>query len=486
MPIELRDYQNRILDDLRAAFKGRRSVCLQLETGGGKTAIAGKIAANLAKNTHERRTVALMLVHRRELVHQAWKTLDDFGLGKMTGIIAAGNPESPWAELQIASIPTLVNRLGKLPWCDPRLIIVDEAHHARDTTWERILMNWPNARVLGLTATPMRLDGKGLGNLFDYLVCGPSMGELTAAGYLAKCDVYSLPVGTDLQSVKKVAGEYSRKEQSAASGKVVAKTLDSWERIASDTRTIVYSATTADSEDFASRMRSRGYRAEHMDANTKPTMRTAIVNRFKTGATQILCNVEIVTEGFDVPECDCVLVRRKTASYGLWRQMIGRCLRPKKDGRKALVIDGAGNYDEHGGPGEDVEWTLDYGAGDGKSIKKKKPKPRVCSKCRFVYKRTINACPACGHVPENAVLDEVDVKLVRRDGRKPRQKAPRKRKAAAPAKVVNSRVFLTYGNRQQMEEIAAEYGYNPYVVRHWEKLFASAWERALARQDRIG
>ena len=93
MPIQLRDYQNSIIDELRAAFKGRRSVCLQLETGGGKTAIAGQIAANLSKNTHERRTVALMLVHRKELVHQAWKTLNDFGLGKITGIIAAGHPD---------------------------------------------------------------------------------------------------------------------------------------------------------------------------------------------------------------------------------------------------------------------------------------------------------------------------------------------------------------------------------------------------------
>ena len=480
MPIQLRDYQNSIIDELRAAFKGRRSVCLQLETGGGKTAIAGQIAANLSKNTHERRTVALMLVHRKELVHQAWKTLDDFGLGKITGIIAAGHPESPWASLQIASIPTLVRRLDKVVWCDPRLIIVDEAHHARASTWEKVIVNWPKARVLGLTATPVRLDGKGMGKIFDHMVCGPSMSNLTSEGYLAECDIYSLPIGKDLQSVKKVAGEYSRKEQSAASGKVVAKTLEAWERIARDTRTIVYSATTADSEDFAARMRSLGYRAEHMDANTDPLQRSAIVNRFKTGATQILCNVELVTEGFDVPECDCVLVRRKTASFGLWRQMVGRCLRPKKDGRKAIVIDGAGNYDEHGGPGEDVEWTLEHGAGDSKDASKRKIKPRKCANCSYVYSRSMNACPLCGHAPKAAVAEEVDVELVKRDGK--RRKA--RRKPAAPAKIINAKVFNTYGDRNAMEKIAAEYGYNPYVIKHWEKLYESTWQRIMARRNR--
>ena len=478
--MQLRDYQERIIEDLRAAFKGRRSVCLQLETGGGKTAIAGQIAANLSKNTRERRTVALMLVHRKELIHQAWKTLDEFGLGKNTGVIAAGHPESPWASLQIASIPTLVRRLGKVEWCDPRLIIVDEAHHARASTWERVIVNWPKARVLGLTATPVRLDGKGLGSIFDKLVCGPSMSELTAEGYLAQCDVYSLPIGAALESVKKIAGEYSKKEQSAVSGKVVAKTLDAWERIAPDERTIVFSATTADSEDFAARLRARGYTAEHMDANTDPLLRAAIMGRFRTGATQTLCNVELITEGVDVPECGCVLVRRKTASFGLWRQMIGRALRPKKDGRKAIVIDGAGNYDEHGGPGDDVDWTLTHGAGDPNDKKKAKIKPRACFNCSYVYSRSLKQCPLCGHVPKAAILEEVEVQIVKRDGK--RRKA--RRKTPVPAKVLNAKVFKTYGNVNELEKIAAEYGYNPFVIKHWTKLYETTWERIAARQNR--
>ena len=179
MPLILRDYQSDLAQTLRVNFRRYRSICLQLPTGAGKTPIAGAIALGLSERGHG----LLALEHRDELVDQFCRTLDTVGLSGRYGVIAAGRAPTPWARFQVASIQTLARRAT--PDLKPRYVVVDEAHHARAKTWAAVLDRFPDAKILGLTATPERLDGKPLGMHFEHLVCGPSIAWLVAHGWLA-------------------------------------------------------------------------------------------------------------------------------------------------------------------------------------------------------------------------------------------------------------------------------------------------------------
>ena len=203
----LRDYQITALSEIRAAHQTKKSVCLQLQTGGGKTIIACTYALEQPKDQQ-----AIFLVHREELVEQTVRNLVtcDRKMAGNLGVIRAGRATSIWAKFQIAMAQTLSRRLDKLPWLNPSLIIVDECHHVRASTWENILNKWPDAKLLGLTATPARLDGKGLEKWFEHLVIGPSYQELVQKQALAPIKMFSVPEGIDLRGCKTIAGDYSK------------------------------------------------------------------------------------------------------------------------------------------------------------------------------------------------------------------------------------------------------------------------------------
>lgn len=182
--ITLRPYQERVMDDLRDAFRqGNRAPLLVLPTGGGKTIIFSHIAATAAGRGRQ----VLILVHRRELITQASRKLTAVGVEH--GIIAAGMPGSDHP-VQVASVQTLARRLRCIEW-KPTLIIIDEAHHATAGQWSQVLEHWPEAYRLGVTATPCRLDGRGLRDAFDVMVKGPSMADLIFAGYLTGARIYA-------------------------------------------------------------------------------------------------------------------------------------------------------------------------------------------------------------------------------------------------------------------------------------------------------
>ena len=470
--MDLRDYQAKGIVDIRNAFGRKRRVCYQLPTGGGKTAVAGEIIKRMHDQGNLKGGGALFLVHRKELLHQTLSTLRDLGFAGMAGVVAAGHAASPWQPLQVASIQTMARRLDKLSWLRPKLIIVDEAHHIRAASWEKVLAAFGGAFVLGLTATPARLDGKGLGTFFGELVPGPTTRELMDAKWLAEAECYSIKTGVDLKNVKRRGGDYAAEEQAKRMGSaVVAKTLDAWERIAGGERTIVYSPTVQSSIEFCEQMRARGHAAEHIDGTTEAVARQAAVSRYRNGRTKVLCNVEIVTEGFDVPETACVLVRRKTLSQTLWLQMVGRALRPKEGGKPGIVIDGVGNYYELGAPDDHIEWTLTDGVGgDGK---KKKPTPPKCPECERVYRIGTRVCPHCGHEKPVRLVQEVDVDIVNVQKVKPKGKPKKKPKLSR--RELNGRVFRTMGDDVKLAELASELGYNPYVVRRWHRMFDATW-----------
>ena len=229
-------------------------------------------------------------------------------------------------------------------------------------SWEKVVDHFGDIVKVLLTATPARTDGKGLGKHADTMIMGPSIQELVAMGALAKCQTYTFPADFDRNRFKVIGGDFSKGDLAKVDDtRVIASVVRNFENLIRDRRTIVFNMGVAASVHMAERFRSLGYRAEHVDGETEPGERVKIFKRFHAGQTQILSNVMLATEGIDVPECDAVIVARPTKSMVLWKQMCGRPMRPKADGRDMVVVDVADNVYWLGDPDADVEWSLDDG-----------------------------------------------------------------------------------------------------------------------------
>jgi len=469
----LRQYQADCIKDISAGFRRSKRILLNLPTGAGKTVVAGALTRLLVKQNRERESIALFLVHRKELVDQVVGTLHDFGLGSMVGVIQSGKPMTPWAPLQVASVQTLVRRYKELEWLNPLIIIVDEAHHARAQTWDVILKHYLKAYLLGLTATPARMDGKGLGEHFSEMIFGPTIRELTDMGYLCEVDCYSFPESFDRRSIPKVAGDFNKRVVGERlTNKVMANLVDAWFKICPGARTVHFAVSVKKSKELVQRFKDRGVAAEHVDGEMDSVMRESIMRRFKSGELTLISNVDIVSEGFDCPECECVLDGRPTLSLTRWKQAVGRCMRPKEDGRAGIYIDGVGNLDEHGDPDYEHEWTLDDGV-IRNSQKMPKLTHRNCKKCGFRYEIKKRECPKCGHsVTRQDRWQEVsEIQLEKRKSAKPKPTAKQTRRE------LNIEVRDTLGDEELLREIVRRNGYKPGVINHWRRFWGPIWER---------
>jgi len=475
--LELRPYQQKLMDDVRYTLRTHQSACVQLSTGGGKTAIAGAMTLGMVRKMSTMGDEHILyLVHRRELLDQVCNTLHDLEVGDLVGKIAAGHAMAPWQPLQVASVQTLTRRVGgpETAWLRPKVVFIDEAHHARASTWEKVLHAFPKARRIGLTATPARLDGKGLGTLFDAIVEGPPMRTLIGQGYLADIDIYS-PEGVDLKGVHRRMGEYSKKElDQRMGGAVVAKIAENWYRIAPRARTIHYAVTRRHSQAFVDKVRSWGVDAEHVDGTTPKEERDAVFRRFHNGVTQLVSNVDLVTEGFDCPACDCIIMR-PTASLTHYLQMNGRMMRPKDDGRNGIMIDPGGNLARHGDPRDPYQWTLDGGI-EWEVESSATTRHRICKSCGFYYPISHDACPACGYVNPTKPVHEVDVELKKVDGAH-LDKVKKRRQAAVSRRELTNLILETGGDYQKLKALEKKYGYKNGFARHWAKSFRKVFRR---------
>ena len=470
----LRPYQYDLVSQVRDALQQYRSVLLQLETGAGKTIIGATLAVEFAKNGRQ----SLFLVHREELIDQAVKTLSKLGLGEHVGVIASGHSITPWAPLQIGMIQTVSKRLEKLEWLNPALIVYDEAHHVRASTWERVAKYYHESYALGLTATPARLDGKGLGDCFKHLIEGPPPDALTQMGVLADFDILSVDVGLDLSKVKVTGGDYNRKQaDEQVKGPVIAAGVSSVLKYAKDRRLIHYAHSVRHSKLFAERLTEAGIQCEHVDGSMPAHQRRAILARYRDGITQAISNVELVNEGFDVPECDCVVMGRRTASLVFWRQCAGRQRRPKGDGRKGLFIDLAENLHLHGPPDVQMDWSLQGGVSI-ESVSKAKASYSICANCGFINPSGTHECRLCGHLKDVVLPTEVEVDLVKFD-------STRKGKGRRIRREMNERVMESGGDRKVLEEIQRDYGQPSSIVDRWVKVWGPVWRhnRAMKSYD---
>lgn len=396
----LRDYQSAAIDSLRREFlAGKRNVILHSPTGAGKTITA----ASLIKSAQNKGKKVLFLANRRELIFQARDTLA--GCGVVAGVIMAGEEPTFSSAVQVASMQTYVRRmnleeLGSNPWFHAAaVIVVDECHGAISPSYQKILKKYGGKTItVGLTATPCRGDGRGLGEYFDALVSTAGIGELIDQGYLVQVR-YFVPSTPDLDKIRTVAGDYDRKELGERMDKahLVGDIVENWLKICPERATIVFAVNVRHSIHIVDQFLSVGITAEHVDAKTPAEERADILKRLRNGKTQIVSNVGILCEGFDFPAAGCIILARPTKSLGLYLQMAGRGLRPYPGKRDCILIDHGGTVDEHGLVEWAREWSLDGKEKAWSEPKKKDALEKVvqCRACDLVFSGG-SACPDCG------------------------------------------------------------------------------------------
>lgn len=390
MSLTLRPYQQRAVHDLRLAFRdGARAPLLVLPTGGGKTICMAEILRGIA----DRGRSAIVLVHRRELITQSSQKLALAGVEH--GIIAAGTQPTDHP-IQVASVQTLVRRLEQVN-ATPDLIVIDEAHHATAGSWKRVMDHWPDAHRLGVTATPIRLDGRGLSAVFDRLVLGPSVADLVFLDYLVNSRIYAPPAVADLSALKRRAGDYATDQAADAMDRptVTGDAIAHYKRLAAGQRAIAFCCSVQHAEHVCTSFNAAGIPAATLLGSTDPVRRDATVARFASGDLQVLVTVDVVSEGFDIPAAGCAILLRPTQSLGLYLQQVGRVLRPAPGKSHAVILDHVGNVHRHGWPDDPREWSLDgivrrAGAGGPAA-----PSVRTCPQCFAAFKPA-PACPVCG------------------------------------------------------------------------------------------
>jgi DNA repair protein RadD len=421
--MQLRDYQQQAIDNLRAAYRnGARAPLLVGPTGMGKTVIIAAILQGIAARGRS----AMVLVHRRELIAQ---TADKLRLaGVQHGIIAAGLPTTDHP-IQVASVQTLTRRLGQLATA-PDLIVIDEAHHATAGRWKRVMDHWPGALRLGVTATPMRLDGRGLSAAFDRLVLGPSVANLMNAGFLCPARIYAPPVMADLTGLKRRAGDYATDQAAAAMDRfsVTGDAIAHYQRLAAGQQGIAFCCSIAHAEHVAASFNAANISAGTLLGETRD--RDQLVQRFAAGELQVLVTVDVVSEGFDIPAAGCAILLRPTQSLGLYLQQVGRVLRPAVDKKLAIILDHVGNVHRHGFPDDPRDWSLNdrlrRTAGAGSAA----PSVRTCPACFAAFKPA-PLCPCCGAAcaPTPRKIRQQDGELKELQREAARQRSAERKKA---------------------------------------------------------
>lgn len=351
---ELRDYQEQALDRLRAQYEaGLRRLLLVLPTGAGKTVVAAHVMHQYALRGER----VLFLAHRRELIFQAAAKLEAYGLssdagGELSVALGGDARYAPNRPIQVASIQTALRRLDALRLDEVALVVIDEAHRARAGSYEQILGAVPpSAFVLGLTATPYRADRKRLKGLaFEDRVRGPEVADLIARGALVPPRVFASPRAPRLRDVGLRGGDYDTAKLAGVMNTTMLNgdIVTNWMKHAPERKTVVFAVNIEHSLAIAEEFRRAAVPVAHLDGSTPNGERAQILRELETGKLQVVCNVGVLTEGWDCPPVSCVVLARPTKSRGLWRQMVGRALRPAPGKVDCLVLDHAGSHYEHG------------------------------------------------------------------------------------------------------------------------------------------
>jgi superfamily II DNA or RNA helicase len=399
----LRPYQDKAVEDFNCTVEsGTRRIIVVAPTGSGKTVIASAIIKGVAA----RRRGVLVLAHRREIISQTSAKLHANGIPH--GIIQAGVPGRPLEDVQVASIQTLWTRAmhtGRMELPRAELLVVDECHHAPAKTYRKIIDAYPNAVLLGLTATPCRGDGRGLGGIFESIIECPQVAELIEQGYLVKTRVYA-PVNPDLKGVRVQAGDYveSQLADRMDQPKLIGDIVTHWHRYGERRKTVAFAVNVAHSVHLRDEFIKSGVRAEHIDGSTPKPERDASLARLASGEIELITNCMVLTEGWDLPEVGCCILARPTKKMGLYRQMIGRVLRPAEGKPDAIILDHSGAVYRHGFAEDPVDWALDPDKHAESPTHQRRLETHAsrlleCSQCSAI-RIAGEPCPSCGFLPQ--------------------------------------------------------------------------------------
>lgn len=399
--MRLREDQRRFIDDLRSSLAEHRWIIGRAPTGFGKTVVMGAIAQNVSSNVKKDGSQYRcgIICHRVEILNQTCKTLDQWGLAHDYGVVAAGRVAKPYLPFQVMMITTLARRdLEFIRRFD--LMLIDECHHIRASTWEKVMAECRSTRCVGFTATPRRLDGKGLGRWFKKIVSAPEIKDLTQAGHLAPVKHIAPAAGVFRASdagVRTRFGDYDKKQLAELMADRAAA-IEAIAEHAKGRKFLYFGVNIADSTRVTAGLSKKGFRVAHLDAKTDKRTRENAIQGLRDGKLDGICNVALFEEGVDCPACDCVVLGTPTKSLTRYLQMIGRCMRPQ-EGKEALVVDLCDLWDEgaggHGLVEKVHEWTL-----DDKSEKKRKSAASnpltPCPKCGTIISLRLEKCDACG------------------------------------------------------------------------------------------
>jgi DNA repair protein RadD len=391
--IKLRPYQEQAVAEVRDSMKmGFRRTLLVSPVGSGKTRMFSYIAAGVASKSKR----VLILAHRRELLKQISKALKEQGVRH--AVLDAKYHGIPTANVVVASVFTLANRLKRFP--APDLIIGDEAHHfTPNSTWGKVVAAFPQARVLGVTATPERMDGKGLGLMFDNMVLGPGVRELTDAGFLSPAEVYA-PPAPDLKGLHTRGGDYVKQELETLMGKakVTGDAVKHYLTLTPGKKAVAFCVSVKHAQDVAEAFKQAGISAASIDGSMETEQRDGILEMFERGGIDVLTSCDLISEGFDLPAVEVAIMLRPTKSLGLYIQQVGRALRIAPGKTHCTVLDHANVTRMHGFIDDEREWVLSAETARKKKSQSESAEPvRTCPEC-FAAHRPAPVCPKCGHV----------------------------------------------------------------------------------------
>ncbi len=448
---QLFDYQQKLVDRARSALaQGNKGILIVSPPGSGKSVVI----AEIARLTTEKGGQVLFFVHRKELVNQI---KDSF--------IAQGVNLN---NCTIMTVGKVANRLGYLP--KPNLIIVDESQHSRAKTYLKIFKFYSDVPRLGFTGSPWRLSGKGFKDIYSAMIEGPNVKWLIKNQKLAPFTMYGYRLGDDSQLKHGSNGDYTNKSLDAFSQTIIrGDIIKNWKRFANRRKTIVYCHSVQFAKEVANAFKRANINAEEADSKTPEKERDRIMSDFKSGKLKVLCNCDLISEGFNVPDCSCVILLRPTESLVVYLQQSMRCMRYQPD-KDAIIIDQVGNFTRFGLPDAERQWSLDdriqHPQREGMSAG---PAIKTCPACFAVILASYHICPFCGYSFEAEFRKIKQDKLARLE--KINESVAEKRKRKREEKEIALRDPSTFTTFKEFAIYGKAMGYKP----GW------AWNRAKAK-----